>query len=249
MRGKDADACVLHPGGDAAFTVRPRLDAESVCCHISYFQLMLTLSIENSEFRAAHADRGIGMMRGAVVWLTGLSGAGKTTLATAVLAALQARQVAAHIIDGGSARRTLGGELGYGKDDRDLLVRRIGFLAGLLAEHGVVVLVAVTAPYRAARDAVRAAVPNYLEVFVRCPIEELMVRDEKGLYRQALSGAINHLPGATEVYEAPFDPDVVVDREYHSVQAGVTHILAALERRGHLPQAVTWHPRPRCLCA
>jgi adenylylsulfate kinase len=177
------------------------------------------------------------MTQGCVVWLTGLSGAGKSALAAALLPALGARDVSAEVIDGRDARRKLGEGLGFSKEDRDTLVRRTGFLAGLLAQHGVIVLVAATAPHREARDAVRAAAPNFLEVFVRSPIENLLVSDEKGLYRRALTGTIDQFPGVSEVYEAPLAPDVVVDREYHTLEDGVARVLQALEVHGHIAAA------------
>jgi adenylyl-sulfate kinase len=186
------------------------------------------------------------MAQGCVVWLTGLSGAGKSALATAVLPALAARDVPAELIDGRDARRMFGEGLGYTREDREALVRRTGFLAGRLARHGVVVLAALTSPHRAAREAARPSAPDFLEVFVRCPIEVLLVRDEKGLYRRALSGEIDHFPGVSEVYEAPPAPDVVVDREYHTLEDGVSRILQALERRGSIPQ-VTNRRVLRCM--
>jgi adenylylsulfate kinase len=186
------------------------------------------------------------MAQGCIVWLTGLSGAGKSSLAAALRSALEARGAPVEVIDGHDARRTLGEGLGFSREDRETLVRRTGFLAGRLAEHGVVVLAAVTSPHGAARGAVRASVPDFVEVFVRAPIEDLLVRDEKGLYRRALSGAIGDFPGVSEVYEAPPAPDVIVDREYHSVEDGVTRVLTALERRGYVSQ-VAQRRTPRCL--
>jgi adenylylsulfate kinase len=169
---------------------------------------------------------------GIAVWLTGLSGAGKSTLAQALAARLQAAGQRVEILDGDTVRENLSQGLGFSREDRDINIRRIAFVAQLLARNGVLVIVAAISPYRAARDAARAAIGRFLEVYVHCPIDELTRRDTKGLYARAREGAVSNLTGVSDPYEEPLTPDVTVRTDLESVEESVSKVLAAIESFG-----------------
>ncbi|WP_034384786.1 adenylyl-sulfate kinase [Deinococcus sp. YIM 77859] len=168
---------------------------------------------------------------GRVVWLTGLSGAGKSTLANALYAELAARGERVELLDGDAVRENLSKGLGFTKADRDTNVRRIAFVAGLLAKHGVTVLVSAISPYRDTRREVLATLPNATEVFVDAPLEVVTERDVKGLYRRALAGEIPHFTGVSDPYEAPENPDLHLRTDRITVEEGVRQLLAHLEGR------------------
>ena len=159
---------------------------------------------------------------GLVIWLTGLSGAGKSTLARSLSEKLLKAGHRVETRDGDEVRENLSRGLGFSKEDRDVNVRRIGFVARLLARNAVVVLVAAISPYRLSRDDVRRSVEDdgirFIEAFVRCPIETLVERDVKGLYVKALAGEIANFTGISDPYEDPLLPDVVVDSSTESVE-------------------------------
>ena len=172
-------------------------------------------------------------MTGAILWFTGMSGAGKSTLAAAVGA-----QVSAHrpveILDGDVVRTHLSKGLGFSREDRDTNVRRIGFVARLLAKHGVFVITAAISPYANIRTEVRQMAEAdgiaFLEVFVNPPLPWLIARDVKGLYKRAMAGEIEHFTGITDPYEAPVAPDLEIhtDADTETVEQSVTRILALL---------------------
>ncbi|SMB90906.1 adenylyl-sulfate kinase [Deinococcus hopiensis] len=166
---------------------------------------------------------------GRVVWFTGLSGAGKSTLASALYTELTARGERAELLDGDAVRENLSKGLGFTKADRDTNVRRIAFVAGLLAKHGVTVLVSAISPYAETRREVLAALPNATEVFVDAPLEVVTERDVKGLYLRALAGEIAHFTGVSDPYEAPESPDLHLRTDLISVEQGVARLLAHLE--------------------
>ena len=167
---------------------------------------------------------------GRVVWLTGLSGAGKSTLANALHAELLARGEAVELLDGDAVRENLSKGLGFSKADRDTNVRRIGFVAGLLARHGVTVLVSAISPYADTRREVLSGLPNALEVFVDAPLEVVTERDVKGLYLKAIAGEIPHFTGVSDPYEAPTAPDLHLRTDQISVEEGLRQLLARLDR-------------------
>ncbi len=172
---------------------------------------------------------------GFVLWLTGLSGAGKTTLARALLPQLAARGHRVDLLDGDEVRANLCQDLGFSRADRDANIARIGYVAGKLAKHGVAVVVAAISPYREARDRVRASVPNFVEVHVAAPVEVCAERDVKGLYAKALAGELPHFTGVSDPYEAPEAPEVMVRTDTERVEESVALVLGWLERRGLTP--------------
>ena len=179
--------------------------------------------------------------KGFTLWFTGLSGAGKTTLAAELLPALQARGVKVEVLDGDEVRTNLSKGLGFSKEDRDINIRRIGYVSRLLARNGVGVISAAISPYRDVRDEVRRAVEgdgaHFIEVFVKCPISVLAERDVKGLYKKALAGEIKEFTGVSDPYEEPLNPDVVVETDHEHVNTSASKIIAELERRGLLSAA------------
>jgi adenylylsulfate kinase len=168
-------------------------------------------------------------MSGTVIWFTGLSGAGKTTVSSALEAHLRAKGIPFEVLDGDIVRENLSKGLGFSKEDRDTNVRRIGFVANLLARHGITVLVSAISPYRAVRDEVLAVSPTKLEVFVDAPLRVCAERDVKGLYAKAISGEIPNFTGVSDPYEPPLTPDVHLRTDLITVEEGVQHVLAALE--------------------
>jgi sulfate adenylyltransferase/3'-phosphoadenosine 5'-phosphosulfate synthase len=172
--------------------------------------------------------------RGVTIWLTGLSGAGKSTISTALASELEMRGKRVEILDGDVVRENLSKGLGFSKEDRDENIRRIGFVAQLLTRHGAFVLVAAISPYRGVRDEVRSRIGDFVEVHVDCSIKELSRRDVKGLYAKALSGEIKNFTGVSDPYEAPLHPEAVVSSETQTVGESVADILGALQARGYL---------------
>jgi 3'-phosphoadenosine 5'-phosphosulfate synthase len=174
------------------------------------------------------------MQQGCVVWLTGLSGAGKSTLARKLEARLDAESQPVEVLDGDIVRQNLSYGLGFSREDRDTNIRRIGFVADLLARNGVVAIVAAISPYRSTRDEVRASVHQFIEVFVKCDLDTLIERDPKGLYSKALRGEIQNFTGISDPYEEPVSPELTVETDRETEEESVQKILQALAERGVL---------------
>jgi len=172
--------------------------------------------------------------RGVTIWLTGLSGAGKSTIAERLSAELRARERAVEVLDGDDVRTHLSHGLGFSRTDRDTNVARIAFVAQLLTKHGVTVVTAAISPYAAARQAARAAIGDFIEVYVRCRLDELIRRDPKGLYARAQRGELPHFTGVSDPYEEPVAPEVVVDSGTQTVDESVAAIIAHLDAAGYL---------------
>ena len=176
--------------------------------------------------------------KGFILWLTGLSGAGKSTLA-ATLSPQLAKHRSIQILDGDEVRTYLSKGLGFSKEDRDTNIRRIGYVARLLARHGVGVIVAAISPYAQTRDEVRQLAAEdgvaFAEVHVHAELETLIQRDVKGLYRKALAGEIAHFTGVSDPYEPPLAPDLVARSDREPVEQSATRILDALRTRGLIP--------------
>src|SRR6202790_632710 len=165
------------------------------------------------------------------LWLTGMSGAGKTTISSLLEGWLRGHGARVERLDGDEVRKHLSRGLGFSREDRDENIRRIGFVCELLSRNGVIAIVAAISPYRAVRDQVRARIANFVEVYVYCPLEVLAERDVKGLYKKALAGDIPHFTGVSDPYEAPYTPDVKIDSSSESPEVSVATILRVLEDR------------------
>jgi adenylyl-sulfate kinase len=178
--------------------------------------------------------------KGFTLWLTGLSGAGKTTLAGLIATKLRARGVSVEVLDGDEVRTNLSKGLGFSKEDRDINIRRIGYVCRLLSRNGVATLSAAISPYGGIRDEVRRGVEQdgaaFIEVFVKCPIAVLAERDVKGLYKKALAGELKGFTGVSDPYEEPLVPDVVVETDRESVDFSVNKILQHLEKGKLVPE-------------
>jgi adenylyl-sulfate kinase len=166
---------------------------------------------------------------GFVLWLTGLSGAGKSTVAAKLGPALAERGHRVELLDGDELRTNLCQGLGFSREDRDANVARIGYVACKLSKHGVAVLVAAISPYREARDKVRAAVDDFVEVHVAAPVATCAERDVKGLYAKALAGEIKNFTGVSDPYEPPLAPEIVLHTETQTVDESVHQVLDWLE--------------------
>ena len=176
---------------------------------------------------------------GATVWTTGLSGSGKTTIARELEKQLRARGVKVEILDGDIVRTNLSKGLGFTKEDRDTNIRRIGFVADLLSRNGVIAITAASSPYRSVRDEVREHTERFIEVYVKAPLEVCESRDVKGMYAKARAGEIKGFTGIDDPYEEPENAEVVCETDKETVDQSVAKIVAELERRGHIPAAVS----------
>jgi sulfate adenylyltransferase/3'-phosphoadenosine 5'-phosphosulfate synthase len=175
------------------------------------------------------------MEKGFTLWFTGMSGAGKSTIAEAITPRLKALGKQVEILDGDEVRTNLSKGLGFSKEDRDTNIRRIGYVAQLLTRNGAVVITAAISPYRAIRDEVRSRIGAFVEVYAKCPLEALIARDVKGLYKKALAGEIKEFTGVSDPYEEPLHPEVVVETDRETVEESVNKILARLRELGYLP--------------
>ena len=177
--------------------------------------------------------------RSCTVWMTGLSGSGKSTLAVALEKALSERGVRAFVLDGDNIRHGLNKDLGFSPDDRNENIRRIGEVAKLFTEAGVVNVTAFISPYRADRDTVRGLMGegDFIEVFVDCPVDVCEQRDTKGLYKKARAGQIPEFTGISAPYEAPLSPEITVDTARESEPESLAKLVAYLEARGYIPRA------------
>jgi adenylyl-sulfate kinase len=178
--------------------------------------------------------------KGFALWFTGMSGAGKSTLSVPVSERLRRAGLPVELLDGDEVRTHLSKGLGFSKEDRDTNVRRIGFVAELLAKHGVVAVTAAISPYRDVRNEVRERVTRhgagFVEVHVHAPVSVLAERDVKGLYKKALAGEIPHFTGISDPYEAPERPEVSVDSSTEKLEDSIEKVLATLKRLGLAPE-------------
>ena len=169
------------------------------------------------------------------IWFTGFSGAGKSTLSKAVYLELKSRSLNAEWLDGDIIRSNFSQELTFSKRDRDINVKRIGFVSHLLNKNDVVSVVAAIAPYADTRDLNRKLLDTYVEVFCNCPLDTVIQRDVKGLYKKALAGDIPHFTGVSDPYEKPESPELNIHTDRMSVEESVQAILRYLEEKDLIP--------------
>jgi adenylylsulfate kinase len=172
--------------------------------------------------------------KGFTIWFTGLSGAGKSTLSIAIEERLKARGRNVEILDGDIVRTHLSKGLGFSREDRDTNIKRIAFVCGLLTRNGVVCISAAISPYREARAWARQEIGNFVEVYVKCPIEVCRQRDVKGLYKLVDEGKITGFTGVDDPYEEPEHPELVVETNKETVEESVEHIMTTLVALGYL---------------
>ncbi|MFM8408730.1 MAG: adenylyl-sulfate kinase, partial [Alphaproteobacteria bacterium] len=177
--------------------------------------------------------------KGATVWFTGLSGSGKSTIAVALEKALWDRSIRSYILDGDNVRHGLNNDLGFSPEDRTENIRRIGEVAKLFTDAGVINLTAFISPYRSDRDRVRGIMGegDFIEVYVDCPIEECERRDVKGLYAKARAGKIPEFTGISAPYEAPEKPEIVLETAKLSEEQSVAKVMKYLEDKGYVARA------------
>lgn len=171
---------------------------------------------------------------GFTIWFTGLSGAGKSTLSEVIEKRLRARGCKVEVLDGDIVRTHLSKGLGFSREDRDTNIKRIAFVCSLLTRNGVICISAAISPYREAREWARREIGNFVEVYVKCPIEVCRQRDVKGLYKLVDEGKIKGFTGVDDPYEEPEHPDLVIETDKETVAASVARIFARLEELGYL---------------
>jgi adenylyl-sulfate kinase len=167
--------------------------------------------------------------QGFVVWLTGLPGSGKTTIARDLEQKLRKLEWPVEVIDGDEIRQSLSKGLGFSREDRETHLKRCAYVAKLLSRNGVAVIAALISPYRNVREYARKETTNFLEVYVKCSVETCAARDPKGLYKKASAGEIKDLTGPQDLYEEPLNPDLTVDTEKLNVAESVNTIVRRLE--------------------
>jgi len=172
---------------------------------------------------------------GFTVWFTGLSGAGKSTIAEMLYHEFQARLMKTEILDGDEVRKNLSKGLGFSKEDRDTNIMRIGYVANLLTRNGVATICCPISPYKETRDACRELIGAFVEVYVHATVEEIAAhRDPKGLYKKALAGEITGFTGVDDPYEPPEHPELVVDTLNESPEESLLHVLERLAELGYI---------------
>lgn len=170
---------------------------------------------------------------GFVIWLTGLPGSGKTTIANALADELRFRGYKVEVLDGDWARKTINIDADFTRESRRIHLLRMAWIARLLARNGVIVICSFVSPYRDVRREIKEIIQEdvrYIEVYVKCSIEECIKRDPKGLYKKALRGEIKHMTGIDDPYEPPNRPNITLDSEYNSPEENVNLILSYLIR-------------------
>lgn len=210
-----------------------RMSAEPADNNLRWHPQQVTRAMR--EARSGH--------RSVLVWFTGLPSSGKSTLAHGVEAALFADGHAAYVLDGDNVRHGLCRDLGFAEEDRAENIRRIGELASLFLDAGIITLAAFVSPYAADRRKVRELVgaENFIEVYCRCPVEVCESRDEKGNYAKARAGGIAHFTGISAPYEAPASPDLVLDTDRTGIEEAIAAVLSLLRQRGVIAEHTGGH--------
>ncbi len=177
------------------------------------------------------------MDKGFCIWLTGLSGSGKTTIAQKLAETFKSTRYI-ELMDGDEIRKGLSRDLGFSKDDRNEHNRRVIFCSKLLSRNGVIVVVALISPYRETRAYAKETIPNTYEVYVKAPLEVCMQRDPKGLYQKAIAGEIKNFTGIDDPYEEPLEPDLIVETDKETVDESVTKIIKKAQELGFLQKDI-----------
>lgn len=173
-------------------------------------------------------------MDAAVVWMTGIPGSGKTTLALLLKDYCQKRSIPADILDGDELRKTLSSDLGFSEKDRKEHNRRVIIVAKLLAKNGITVIVPLISPYQETREYARQEIKNFFEVWIKASVDTCIKRDPKGLYKKALAGEITNLTGLQAPYEEPKNPELMLETEKNSPQECLQIIVSSLKKSGYL---------------
>lgn len=173
--------------------------------------------------------------QGFVLWMTGLSGAGKTTVALEMLRQLEGRGLRLERLDGDIVRESLTKDLGFSAEDRRTNIERITFVTKLLSRNGVGCICSFISPYQSVRDYVRENTTNFLELYIDAPLEVVIDRDVKGLYKKAIAGEIPNFTGISDPFEAPENPDIHIRTDQQTVEESAAAIIKALEERGLIP--------------
>ncbi len=174
------------------------------------------------------------MKLGCCLWFTGLPSSGKTTIAHALEKELRAAGRKVEVLDGDAIRANLSVGAGFSKEDRLAHIRRIAFVAKLLSRNEVITICSVISPYREMRDQARAEIPEFVEIHVKCPVEECIRRDVKGLYKKALAGEIKNMTGIQDPYEEPLAPELVVPSSEETVEASVARVVQRMTELGYV---------------
>ena len=169
---------------------------------------------------------------GFTVWFTGLPGSGKTTAARLLEQRLLTLGCKVEVLDGDVVRTSLSKGLTFTKEDRDENIRRIGFVCELLSRNGVIAIAAAISPYRAARESVKSRIPNFVEVYMDCPLEVRIKRDGKGLYKKALAGELMHFTGINDPYEPPLTPELTIHSDRETPEEGLERLWRTLKSLG-----------------
>ncbi len=177
--------------------------------------------------------------QGFVLWMTGLSGAGKTTIALILMDELAKRGVKAERLDGDVVRESLTRDLGFTAEDRAKNIERVTFVAKLLSRNGIGCVCSFISPYQSVRDGVRDNTTNFMEVFIDAPLEVVIDRDVKGLYKKALNGEIPNFTGISDPFEAPENPDIHVRTDQQTPEESAQYLMEVLEEKGFIPAAET----------
>lgn len=175
--------------------------------------------------------------KGFTIWFTGLPCSGKSTLAELLAPQLERRGHGVEVLDGDVVRTHLSKGLGFSREDRDENVRRIGFVAKLVSRQGAVAITAAISPYRSIRDEIRASIENFVEIYVKTPLEVCIKRDVKGMYKKAITGELTHFTGVDDPYEPPLNPELVVETHEETPAESAAKILSKLERMGLIERA------------
>ncbi len=173
------------------------------------------------------------MGQGVTIWFTGLSGAGKTTLARLVEAELRALGKKVEVLDGDLVRTNLCKDLGFSKEDRKSNVQRIAFVCEVLSRNGIVAIAASISPYREVRQEVREKIGHFIEVYCKCPLDVVIRRDTKGLYRKALDGEIMNFTGISDPYEEPLAAEIILETDKETPERCVEKLLDKLKQVGY----------------